>query len=60
MYNNNVETWEWQCSGHPWINQRVLRIFGGQKAAGVVTSWIPASTAEPALFRVLHDDGEYG
>ena len=58
---------EWQCSGHPWINQRVLRLFGDQKVSGVVTGWIPASTAgflqdltadDPALFHVVHDDGE--
>ena len=54
---------EWQCSGHPWINQRVLRLFGDQKVSGVVTGWIPSSTsdltaADPALFHVVHDDGE--
>ena len=54
---------EWQCSGHPWISQRVLCLFGDRKVSGVVTGWIPASTADltamdPSLFHVVHDDGE--
>ena len=58
-----AEDEEWQHNGHPWINQRVLRLFEDQKVSGVVTSWIPASTADltavdPALFHVVHDDGE--
>ena len=55
-----AEDEEWQCSGHPWINQRVLRLFGDQKVSGVVTGWIPAdlTAADPALFHVVHDDGE--
>jgi hypothetical protein len=58
-----AEGGEWQGSGHPWTNRRVLRLFGDQKVSGVVTSWIPASTADltavdPALFHVVHDDGE--
>ena len=58
-----AEDEEWQHNGHPWINQRVLRLFEDQKVSGVVTGWIPASTADltavdPALFHVVHDDGE--
>ena len=55
---------EWQSSGHPWINQRVLRLFGNQNFSGVVTGWVPASSADPnaedpALFHVVYDDGEW-
>lgn len=50
---------EWQHSGHTWIRQRVLRLFRDQKVRGEVTSWLPASTEDPALFHVVHDDGEW-
>ena len=61
---------EWRSSGHKWIDQRVISwrcpgfLLPCQKTQpwvrGVVTSWLPASADNPALFHVKHDDGECG
>ena len=53
-----IEKWQW--SGHTWINQQVVRQFGDHKVGGEVTSWLPASGDDPALFHVVHEDGERG
>ena len=52
-------------SGHPWIGQRLRRIFTDASsgttviADGRVTSWLPADAeSDPALWHMLHDDGD--
>ena len=34
------------------------RFFDEQPSDGHVSRWLPAAAGEPALFHVLHDDGD--
>mmetsp|Transcript_17557 Transcript_17557/g.29031 ORF Transcript_17557/g.29031 Transcript_17557/m.29031 type:complete len:853 (+) Transcript_17557:241-2799(+) len=49
---------EFLKTGHPWIGQRVTRIFGGKALDGTVVSWLPPNGDEIALWHVEHDDGD--
>ena len=59
-----MENEDWRTDGHPFLQKRALRTFGGggskrklKTALGTVTKWLAAEGCEPALFRVVHDDG---
>ena len=47
------------ATGHAYVGRRVARLFGKRLVLGTVTGWLPACKVqgEPALFRVVHDDG---
>jgi len=49
---------EWQTSEHEWIGRRVTRVIDGIELDARVTKWIPADGTDPALWHVLHDDGD--
>mmetsp|Transcript_25257 Transcript_25257/g.44891 ORF Transcript_25257/g.44891 Transcript_25257/m.44891 type:complete len:1240 (-) Transcript_25257:53-3772(-) len=49
---------EFLLSGHPWIGQRVTRIFDGKPSDGIIKSWLPPSGGDEALWHVVHDDGD--
>jgi hypothetical protein len=51
---------DWLRDGHPLVGTRVARTFGKRTVLGTVVKWLAASeqAAEPALFRVVHDDGD--
>eukprot|EP00471_Norrisiella_sphaerica_P003348 CAMPEP_0184479620 /NCGR_PEP_ID=MMETSP0113_2-20130426/1274_1 /TAXON_ID=91329 /ORGANISM="Norrisiella sphaerica, Strain BC52" /LENGTH=1155 /DNA_ID=CAMNT_0026857741 /DNA_START=222 /DNA_END=3689 /DNA_ORIENTATION=- len=53
-----IEKDEFLKSGHPWIGQRVTRIFKGKPLDGTISSWLPPSGDEVALWHVEHDDGD--
>ena len=63
----------WRTSGHAWIGQRVRRFLvagsgdgGGDTGSAsmtvvsdaIITHWLPACAAEPALWHVHPDDGD--
>ena len=58
------EEGQWRREGHEWLLARVRRVFGKGKNQtehfGFVAKWRPAGEAEdePALWRVVHDDGD--
>mmetsp|Transcript_16695 Transcript_16695/g.33761 ORF Transcript_16695/g.33761 Transcript_16695/m.33761 type:complete len:1121 (+) Transcript_16695:152-3514(+) len=49
---------EFLTSGHPWIGQRVTRIFDKKPSDGTIVSWLPPQEGEGALWHVEHDDGD--
>ena len=53
-----MEHEDWREAGHPLLGKRVLRTFGKCRTFGHITKWLPADGVEPALFRVVHDDGD--
>ena len=48
------------AAGHVYVGRRVARLFGKRLVLGTVTGWLPACKVqgEPALFRIVHDDGD--
>jgi len=50
----------WQSTGHSWIGKGVHRQFDEVTAIGRVVAYAPPGEAEdePALWRVVHDDGD--
>ena len=51
----------WEEEGHEWVGARLARDFGKSKPSiGRIVRWLPAggSDDEPALFHMLHDDGD--
>ena len=48
----------WQTSGHEWIGSWVTRVIDGIEIDARVTKWIPADGTNPALWHVLHTDGD--
>jgi hypothetical protein len=56
----NIADELWRFEGHGFIGQRCLRVFEGDDALATITKWLPADAAngEPALFRIVHDDGD--
>ena len=55
-----MERAEWRTDGHAAIGARVARTFGKRHVTGTLVKWLPADVAagEPALFRLVHDDGD--
>ena len=49
---------EWKTSEHEWIGMRVTRAIDGIDIDARVTKWTPAAGTDPALWHVLHDDGD--
>jgi superfamily II DNA helicase RecQ len=52
---------EWLNEGHKWLGQRMRRFnydSGGTVVDGTVRLWVRAGAGEPALWRVVHDDGD--
>jgi hypothetical protein len=60
---------EFVSDGHPWLQRRVLRTFGGgageaapqvavTKMNGHIVAWLPAVGEDQALWHCLHDDGD--
>merc|ERR1719223_1905326 len=45
-------------SGHELIGQRTSRRYGKQEVLGRIERWLPPEGGEPALFHVVHDDGD--
>ena len=52
----------WRAEGHEFLGERLRRTFGRRGDNGVNASkWLPEDVAEgePALFRAVHDDGDF-
>ena len=49
---------EWLESGHPYIGAAIRRFFDAGVSDGRVTKWLPEAEGEPALWHVVHDDGD--
>ena len=54
----------WRAEGHEFLGERLRRTFGRRGDNGVnatVRKWLPEDVAEgePALFRAVHDDGDF-
>ena len=52
----------WQDTGHKWIGKKLVRTFvRGKKmfkSTARVTKWAPADGEDPALWHIVHDDGD--
>ena len=50
----------WRAEGHTYLSRRVLRSFddGKVEVLGTIVKWLEEDKEEPALFRVVHDDGD--
>lgn len=49
---------EYVTEGHEWIGRQVTRTFGRRKVVGTIIGWAPPSNDDPALWRVMHTDGD--
>ena len=52
---------EWRTDGHALIGSRVVRSFTKRRVHATITRWLPPGAnprEDPALFRVVHDDGD--
>jgi len=50
-----------QTTGHPYIGQLVAVLHDGAISRGTIRMWVPANEDaddEPALFHMVHDDGD--
>ena len=51
----------WSTAGHKWIGEKVRRMFDaevGGAADGRITAWQAADGEDPALWHVVHEDGD--
>jgi hypothetical protein len=51
---------EEEVDGHEWLGQRVRRFDHdtGHPIDGTLQSWVPADEEDPALWHMVHDDGD--
>ena len=49
---------EWLETGHAWVGKRVRRFFNTVVSDGTCDRWMPATSSDPALWHVVHDDGD--
>lgn len=49
---------EYVTEGHEWIGRQVTRTFGRRKVVGTIIGWAPPANDDPALWRVMHTDGD--
>ena len=49
----------WLVRGHGWLKAKVRRFFASGPSDGKIIKWMPQSGGgEPALWHMLHDDGD--
>jgi hypothetical protein len=49
----------WQTDGHEFVNKRIRQHFTGHGfTLGTITKWVPQDVDDPAMFHVIHDDGD--
>ena len=50
----------WLTEGHPFVGKKVRRLFNNVSGAvdGKITKYLPANGKQPALFHMVHDDGD--
>jgi hypothetical protein len=44
--------------GHVFVRQHVAVQHGKKVSIGLITKWVPASDDDPALWHMVHDDGD--
>lgn len=52
---------KWTSRGCEFVGRRLSRVVGGKTYGATVICWLPAlegDAAEPALYKVRHDDGD--
>ena len=62
----NTKDWQdkrhnihWQTEGHAFVGKRVRQHFTGHGfTLGTITKWVPKDGKDPAMFHVVHDDGD--
>ena len=54
-YGNLIE---WQSDGHRFIREHVAVQHQGKVSLGLITKWAPAMDNDPALWHMVHNDGD--
>jgi hypothetical protein len=54
-----VSSGQWMKTGHAFIGRRVRRHFNGHGTTdGIITMYMPKGGSDPALWHVVHEDGD--
>ena len=48
---------EWRSDG-PQVRTHVARMYNGRAVAGLITKYAPETDADPAMWHMVHEDGD--